>query len=256
MSRLARLGQSLLVAAATLLLAVGLPPAPAAAATNRLPDLGMDRPRDFSIRQTSDGRRQLRFTTRIVNIGVGPFEVQALRKNVTGRWVVRQRIYNDAGGYRQVSTPAKVIWGGDGHNHFHLDKLQRFSLHRLKHEGNQVGRGEKTGFCFFDNADFRTLPGKPPAPVYTQETGACGAGQPQTLQFHMGLSVGWGDDYHADLPDQYIDLTNLPDGLYRLRVEADPNGWFRETGENNNLTWVDLRITGITVEVVAHGPNV
>ena len=55
-------------------LALGRPPA-AGAATDRLPDLGMARLRDLSIDTTTrPGRRLLRFTTIIVNIGAGPFE--------------------------------------------------------------------------------------------------------------------------------------------------------------------------------------
>ena len=37
----------------------------------------------------------------------------------------------------------------------------------------------------------------------------------------MGLSVGWGDTYPLTLPDQYIDITAVTPGRYRLNVTAD-----------------------------------
>ena len=59
----------------------------------------------------------------------------------------------------------------------------------------------------------------------------------------MGLSAGWGDRYGSKLPDQYIDITGLPDGRYRLRATADASNWFKESDEKNNKTWVDLDVS-------------
>jgi hypothetical protein len=57
---------------AAVLTTLGRPPA-AAAAADRPPDLGMARLREFSIDLTTiPGRRLLRFTTVIVNIGTVP----------------------------------------------------------------------------------------------------------------------------------------------------------------------------------------
>ena len=56
----------------------------------------------------------------------------------------------------------------------------------------------------------------------------------------MGLSVGWGDRYSSTLPDQYIDVTGLGDGKYRLRATADGSNRFKESNDKNNKTWVDL----------------
>ena len=58
----------------------------------------------------------------------------------------------------------------------------------------------------------------------------------------MGLSWGWMDIYGSDLPGQTIDVTDVPDGKYRLWVNVDTNRWFQETRRDNNVTWVDLEI--------------
>lgn len=75
----------------------------------------------------------------------------------------------------------------------------------------------------------------------------------------MGLSVGWGDQYRWTLPDQYIDVTSLDSGKYRLIAHADPLGWFAESDESNNVTWVDIALTvnrkgNAKIRIIGHGP--
>jgi Lysyl oxidase len=90
------------------------------------------------------------------------------------------------------------------------------------------------------------LPGAPSASVY----GGCGtAGD---LRASTGLSVGWGDLYPAGIAFQWIDITGLKSGRYRLRATADPADWFAETNTNNS-TWVDLRLTSSGIRGVAYG---
>jgi hypothetical protein len=230
-------------------LALGRPPT-AAAATDRLPDLGMARLRDLSIDTTTrPGRRLLRFTTIIVNIGAGPFETVGRRPDTTTpQMTVAQRIRTSAGTYRQVSTPAVMFWAGDGHDHWHVRDVEAYRLSRLDN-GRRVGTGAKHGFCYFDNTTYRLgLARAPSAPVY----GGCGTSG--DLRVTTGLSVGWGDTYPAGIAFQWIDITGLKAGRYRLRATADPANWFAETNNANNSTWVNLKLTGSSVRVVAYGP--
>jgi hypothetical protein len=71
----------------------------------------------------------------------------------------------------------------------------------------------------------------------------------------MGLSIGWGDRYSYQLPDQYIDITGLVAGDYRLWALGDPFQWFQETNEANNDTWVDIRLTGSGLTILDYGPS-
>ena len=237
------------VTAVALALALGQPGA-AVAAADRLPDLGMAPLKDFSIdTSTIPGRRLLRFTTVIVNVGAGPFETIGTRPDTsTAEMTVTQRIYNSAGSYREVSTPTEMFWAGDGHDHWHVRDVEAYELIRLDN-GRRVGTGAKHGFCYFDNTPYRLwLPGAPGASVY----GGCGT---QTdLSVTTGLSVGWGDTYPAAIAYQWIDITGLKSGRYRLRATADPANWFTETNDANNTTWVKLKLTGSGVNVVAYGP--
>lgn len=232
---------------AALVLAVSAVSAPAADG-DFLPDLGMAPIADIRIDKTNDGRRLLRFTAVIVNVGQGPFELRLRRDNITQPMTTTQRIYTSTG-WRDVLTSAQTVFGGDGHNHWHIVNLENTELIRLDN-GVKVGTGVKLGFCFVDNVKYRlALPGAPTSPRY----GGCST---QTaLDVEMGLSVGWGDEYRWSLPDQYVDITGLAAGRYRLQVTADNPNWFTESNNGNNATWVDLQIKGQgPPKIVGYGP--
>jgi Lysyl oxidase len=208
---------------------------PVAAAGERLPDLGMARVADIRIDKGPSGQRLLRFTTTIVNVGAGPFELRATRPDSTSSaWSTTQRIYGDQG-MTDVSVPIQYVYGGDGHNHWHMRDLVAGVLDRTDN-GSRVGTSAKRGFCFWDVSVYRN------AGPAAYGGGGCG-GQSAT-SIVMGLSVGWGDVYSSTLPDQYIDITGLVPGRYRLTVTADNGGLFIESDETNNATWVELQIKG------------
>lgn len=94
-----------------------------------------------------------------------------------------------------------------------------------------------------------TLPGAPQTAVYT------GCGTSSSLAVKMGLAVGWGDKYPWYLTGQYIDITGLAAGKYRLVVTADPQAWFLESDPSNNATWVDLELYAKGgAKILAYGP--
>jgi Lysyl oxidase len=222
-----------------------------AVAADRLPDLAMARLRAFNIEETPDGRRLLRFTSIVVNVGSGPFELHGHRPDVNAsEMTVTQRIYTDAGSFVDRPTTATMFFAGDGHNHWHVRDLSTNELERLDN-GSKVGTGEKRGFCFADNYAYKlTLPNAPQSRVYRY-----GCGTSASLNVTVGISVGWGDRYGYQLPDQYIDITGLPSGRYRMRAFADEANWFSESNESNQETWADLQIEGTSVRVVRRAPD-
>jgi Lysyl oxidase len=222
----------------------------ASAATDRRPDLAMAKLQHIST-DYNGSRRLLRFSAIIVNVGAGPMELRSRRTDTSSSWTSRQVIYNDAGGSRTVNLPSvQLVYGGDGHNHWHVKDLERY---RLVPTGGTTGRtGNKAGFCFFDNYKYKlSLPGAPQTVKYPRS--ACGTQTSLTLDY--GLSVGWGDNYEWSIPDQYIDTTGLPDGTYRLSATADQANFFLESNESNNSTWADLRIDASGVTVLRKAPN-
>ena len=227
---------------------------PAAAATDLLPDLGMAQLQNLRIKNCTQtnfrdcayiGQKQLRFDTRIVNVGAGKFEARGKRFTTSDSMTVTQRIYNDTGGFRDLPTTAQMYFAGDGHNHWHLRDLESYELIRLDN-GSKVGTGAKEGFCFFDNVVFGS----------TQEAFYRGCGNnPDALQVKMGLSRGWGDLYGAGTVGQYIDITNLTSGRYKLQATANGANWFLESNESNNFSWVEIQISGNSLSVIAYGPS-
>jgi hypothetical protein len=226
---------------------------PAYAASDRLPDLGMARLDNLRIKTCTAtstdcafvGQRQLRFDAIIVNVGVGPFEAGGSRPDTNTEMTVTQRIFDDAGGYRNVATTAKMYYSGDGHDHWHVRDLESYELIRLDN-GSKVGTGAKEGFCFFDNYRY----GSSNPVSYTN----CG-NDPEALQARMGLSRGWGDRYGAGTVGQYIDITDLTSGRYKLRATADAPNWFLESNNRNNFTWLNIQISGDSVSVKRYGPS-
>jgi hypothetical protein len=236
-----------------LALAMLAPAGRASAASDRLPDLAMAKLQNI-VTDQADGRRLLRFSAIIVNVGSGPMEVRSQRPNTSSSWSSQQVIYDDAGGSRTVATrgPVELIYGGDGHNHWHVKDVERYSLVPSPSGAGAERIGQKAGFCFFDNYQYKlSLPGAPQAAQYPRTV--CGNRFSKTLRH--GLSVGWGDKYQWSLPDQYIDTTGLPDGNYRLSATADQANVFLESNDANNSTWAELRIDANGVTVLRKAPN-
>ena len=245
-----RLTAAILVSAGLLGLALSAP----ASAADVLPDLGMARLSDLRIDKNSDGRKLLRFTTVIVNVGQARFEVRGTRSSTSDALAVSQRIYDDAGGSQDVATTAEMFFAGDGHSHWHVRDLESFVLTPVPDNGQKLGTQGKHGFCFWDNTQYRlSLPGAPQSPFYS----GCGSSSSE-LTVTMGLSVGWGDTYPWNLAYQWVDITGLNGGRYRLTVTADAGGWFAESNESNNAAWVEfqLRANGNALRVIQYGPGV
>lgn len=225
--RLAALVGLLTIAAAV------VPMGPAGAATDRLPDLRMASIRDIRIQVSSSGRRLLRFTTILVNLGDGPFELRARRSSASqSKMLVSQRIYNRAGGYRSISTKATARYAGDGHDHWHIQRVATYDL--LTPDRDFVRRGAKIGFCFFDTT--RLSSSRPP--LYREST----CGTRASLSISMGVRAGWGDNYPWNFAYQWIDISRLTAGDYTVRAIVDQQNFYREKSETNNCAYIRLRI--------------
>jgi len=187
-----------------------------------------------------NGKWLISFSSILVNIADGDFVLRAKRDG--GVWHVEQDIQYSTSGAKPVTVPARLVWGGDGHHHWHIARVATSRLVRLDSTGRADPRGglidSKAGFCFYDFS--RQLENGPPKAVYSRKS--CG-NSTKDDSIGMGLSRGWGDTYNYGLPGQSIDVTRLPDGMYRLWAKVDEARWFREARTDNNVTWVDLEIS-------------
>lgn len=218
------------------------------AVEQRLPDLAMAPLRDFRLQVTPAQRRLLRFTAEIVNLGRGPFELSAQRASADEQTMtqVQQHVIDQAGNWRSVPVDTTMYFAGDGHLHWHVRDLEQYHLESID-DAATLGVSAKGGFCFSDNRlEQAALADTPPEPHYQS------CGMASDLAVNMGLSVGWGDIYAADLPDQYIDITDIPPGNYRLRATADPNHLFVEQATENNATSIVLKLDRASVQALDH----
>jgi len=233
---------------------VGFGAAPAMAASPMLPDLGMARLQGFTIDTTTmPGHKLLRFGATIVNLGAGPFEVHGSRPDTTSTMGVSQRIFYDDGTYVDSPTSATMDFAIDGHDHWHVEHLELYRL-MTANGSKAIKNGAKVGFCFRDSvAHDLSLPGAPQNAVYTYDI-TCSRDQPDALTVFEGISVGWGDRYPRTVAYQWIDVTHVADGTYRVKAIADPRHLFTEASTTNNTTWTTIKIAGDTVTVVRQGP--
>jgi hypothetical protein len=98
-----------------------------------------------------------------------------------------------------------------------------------------------------------SLPGAPDSKAYK----GCVMGGQTSLAVKMGISVGWGDRYGYTLAFQWIDITDLTPGRYKLIETVDAQNYYLESDETNNTTFTILQLNGDnTVKVIQQGPHV
>lgn len=171
------------------------------------------------------GRTLLRLSTAAPNIGSGPMELRGGTVNPDDTQDVDQRIYDNQGGY--TNRFAGVFIHHESHGHIHFESFAQLNLREVigsNGVGAVTAQGEKVSFCLLDVKAYDL--GLPGAPFIRQY---------QTCEQIQGISVGWADVYDASLPDQWIDITGVPDDQYWVEVIIDPDDNMLEENETNNV---------------------
>ena len=209
----------------------------ALAGSERLPDLDQELPSDLVITPThaTDGKRVyvLGFRSAVRNIGDGPLIFEASRPgSETATMTADQIIERDGAPKEVVPGVGKVRYVvSPDHRHWHLLGFDHYELRRAGRR-SAVVRDRKTGFCLGDRyAVPRRLPSAAPKPVYTSR---CGLEEPELLAIQEGISVGYGDDYTANLEGQYLPLTGLRAGRYVLVHTVNAKRGLRELDYSND----------------------
>ena len=225
----------------------------AAVGAPRLPDLAplADAGRDYVYGWQFDtkeipGHTLLRITTAMGNGGAGPLELRGGSINSDGTQNVYQRVFFEGGGFSD--RLAGTFTYHPSHNHTHFDNFSAYRLRTVTPDGGTgavVASGEKISFCLLDVDHYApSLPGSPSQPRYI------------TCDTFQGISPGWADVYDLGLPDQWIDVTNTPDGRYWLEVAVDPANHLLESDETNNVVRVSIDLVKPPQDpmVVSHAP--
>ncbi len=180
------------------------------------------------------GRRHLRLSNGTPNEGMGKLQIYGLfPAHPDGTQDVMQRIYRNDGSF--YTRPSGRFIYHPEHDHIHLEDWCLYHLRAVLPDsgvGEIVAEGEKTSFCIMDLAVYD--PGHPNFDP-NGEFLSCAS----TVQ---GISAGWVDIYHKELPGQNIDITDLPDGQYWLEAIADPDNHIYEASEDNNVNRVIITV--------------
>ena len=115
------------------------------------------------------------------------------------------------------------------HRHYHFRGAARYEL--LDASGGLVRTGRKQGFCLQDTIPSQLGPGTPPRRYDCT---------------NQGVAVGWADWYPATLDCQWIDVTDVPPGDYRLHVFWNPDRLMPETTLDDNEGTVAVTIPAPT----------
>jgi hypothetical protein len=143
----------------------------------------------------SGARRLLRFTFGSVNQGNAPF--------VGGDPTEKPTLY--------FFSPC--------HAHYHFSRLATYEL--LDSWNRTVVLGRKAGYCLLDAEPKTDTPWRPCLPQFDCT--------------NQGISPGWSDIYGNALDCQWLDITGVPPGTYKLRVGVNPYRVFAERSYANNL---------------------
>ena len=203
----------------------------------------------------------LRFDQVLANVGEGALELRFLLPAApTGGQTgpIRQVVARSDGGtaersggtweyhdthahYHYTGFALSRLWAVDGTGKRGARPLKS-RRHALGAAGTVASAARKVSFCVVD-IEIDAWARKGDAP---RTYGAPACLEPTAGGYlRQGLSAGWADVYDWFLPDQYVDVHGLPDGLYLLETVVDPDDTVLEASETNNCGAVYVRLAGM-----------
>ena len=168
-----------------------------------LPDLDQETPSGLVLTKGASGWR-LGFGSAVRSVGDGPLIIDGRRPDPAARTMSANQVLVRVGGPRTVVPAVGRL------------RYVRSPDHRHWH-----------------------LPAKPPEPRYTSR---CGIDRPGLFGIREGISVGYGDNYVANLEGQYLPLAGLRPGRYVLVHVANADHRLVEPSYHNNAASVLLSL--------------
>lgn len=115
------------------------------------------------------------------------------------------------------------------HEHYHLADVFLYELRKEKTDepvfvGGSPVSGRKRGFCLRDDY-----------PIWGGDQGRFDCD-------YQGITAGWEDVYDSALDCQWIDVTGVPPGSYRLRLTVNPAAVHPDSDLSNNAVEIPVSI--------------
>lgn len=213
----------------------------------------------------------LRFDQVFANIGEGVLQMRfALPVNPADTSKnVFQRIFQSDSNADFTDRLAGTWEFHVSHQHYHFNAFGLSRLWSATPDGIRVGAapirsGRKVSFCIADTEIAKwDQKGVGPRtynapdclfPVPSQST-------PEFNFLVQGITAGWADVYDWLLPDQYIEVTGVPDGFHILETIANPDKAILEADYSNNCGSVLIQLSNMgtsnqSAALVRTGPHV
>lgn len=189
-----------------------------------------------------DGTRGYGYTVSYVRFDPGSCEIMEGCVDAPGlrrllRWDTWTPNEGEADMYLGGTPPTGVssgpyVWAAC-HMHHHFNTYANYEL--LGGDGALAATGHKQAFCL---EDFYQYPcggtGEPacryPDPAHQYDCG------------NQGIEMGWQDVYAHNLPCQWIDVTDVTPGDYRLHISLNTEHYLPESNYDNNDLYVDVTV--------------
>ena len=209
-----------------------------------LPDL-VSCQHDYSVAEVvvaPDGTElhALRFAGFVTNLGDGPLDLKGNPQLADDADLTSHDLWQRAltvdGDWVNLTKPPIKFERVDGHGHFHLRGIVEYSLWDTSGTV-EIRSGAKVGFCLLDVAerpDLHPNPGPERYKLSDPDIHFCKSGRPGAKNLRMGISEGWQDIYSFAAPFQWIDVSNVRPGYYRVGQRVDPDNVIVESDETNN----------------------
>jgi len=209
----------------------------------------------FLSEMEEDGARTcLRFDQIIANVGRGPVEIAyqvpaGTPSDPAAIFPVAQRIRESDGAF--VDRPGGTVEYHAVHGHYHYSSFANALLWTSDARGRRLGiepvaAAHKVSFCMADiRIDAWGKKGDGPRKYYAPDCLFPHTSDGTTDEYRQGINNGWADVYDWYLPDQYIEVSGVPSGYYRLEFCADPFDEIAEENEDNNCVVNHIRLRGM-----------
>ena len=191
--------------------------------------------------ENRDERALLTFGATVWNGGAADLAVEGFRREdepIMDGW---QYFYDDGEVVGKAPAGELEFDDKDGHDHWHFKQFAAYSL--LDANLDEIRQSRKEAFCLAPtDAIDMTLPDADWNPGSVGLFTACG--NQSSIWVREILPLGWGDTYFQGLPGQSFWISNLPNGTYFIKVEANPGGLLYETTDTNNVELREIHIKG------------
>jgi hypothetical protein len=183
----------------------------------------------------------LRFGATLWNAGPGPLVVEGFRPADSATMTAYQYFYANGSAITRAPVGELAFDAKRGHEHWHFQQFASYSLTDASR--TDLVKSKKTSFCIepSDPIDL-TVPNADWSPYQLGVSSVCGT--ESAIWVREALEVGWGDTYVQCVAGQSFDITNLPNGRYYVRIEANPFGLLYESNTSNDISYRRIRLRG------------